>query len=57
MVGTAEKPGIMPKCMADLFSKVDSQSYSKEIVVKVSYLEIYNENIKDLLISEGKPGG
>jgi hypothetical protein len=25
----------------------------KEVVIKVSYLEIYNENLKDLLISEG----
>lgn len=32
----------MPKCMSELFAKVDSQSYTKDVVIKVSYLEIYN---------------
>ena len=51
MVGTPDKPGIMPKCMADLFAKAENERLTKEISIKVSYLEIYNENLKDLLIS------
>ena len=39
--------------MNELFRKIESDRF-KEFIVKVSYLEIYNENIKDLLTIEDK---
>ena len=53
MVGSGESPGIMPLCMIDLLSRIQQEKRDKDLLVKVSYIEIYNENIKDLLISEG----
>ena len=48
MVGTPDNPGCMAKALNELFEQMDS---TKEVVFKVtmSYLEIYNENIRDLL--------
>ena len=53
MVGAPEKTGIMPLAMLDLLSRYQEVKKYKSIIFKVSYLEIYNENLKDLLISEG----
>ena len=51
MMGTEATPGIMALTLADLFSKIsienDSNQGTYEVVL--SYLEIYNENIRDLL--------
>ena len=48
MVGTQDKPGCMVRAMNDLFKAMDAE---REHVFKatLSYLEIYNENIRDLL--------
>lgn len=48
MLGTVENPGISFLTMQELFSKID---LSTECTYKVtlSYIEIYNENIRDLL--------
>ncbi|XP_073996213.1 kinesin-like protein KIF19 isoform X2 [Rhodnius prolixus] len=47
MVGTTSEPGIMVRALNDLFTSIsDQQSQYK---VKLSYLELYNENIRDLL--------
>ncbi|KAI9348316.1 P-loop containing nucleoside triphosphate hydrolase protein [Zopfochytrium polystomum] len=48
MQGSPSEPGIITMAMQDIFEKI-SQS-AKCYVVKASYLEIYNENIKDLLL-------
>lgn len=53
MVGTPDNPGIMSKTMNQLFTLIGKNSNNKYIV-RVSYLEIYNENIKDLLFSEDR---
>lgn len=45
MLGTPECPGIIPLAMHDIFSQMASKDY----VIRVSYLEIYQEQIKDLL--------
>lgn len=42
MVGTPDKPGIMPRCMTDLFAKAEAERLTKEVSIKISYLEIYN---------------
>jgi kinesin family protein 18/19 len=54
MVGAPDSPGLMFLTINDLFTKIENFKYAKDFVVKVSYLEIYNENIKDLLTVEDK---
>ena len=48
MLGTNDNPGIMPRVVNELLSIVSNDSESA-YQVKLSYLEVYNENIKDLL--------
>ncbi|GFY65020.1 kinesin-like protein KIF19 [Trichonephila inaurata madagascariensis] len=47
MVGIDDDPGIMVRALKDLFKEVDMKN--KMYDVSMSYLEIYNENIRDLL--------
>jgi len=54
MIGPPEKPGIMFSAMNDLFKKIEDNKILKNYYLKASYLEIYNENIKDLLSMEDK---
>lgn len=49
MLGTIEKPGIMALTFNELFSRMSSSS-EFDYALSFSYLEIYNENIRDLLI-------
>ncbi|QID83276.1 Kinesin- motor protein [Saccharomyces pastorianus] len=42
-----EHAGIIPRVLVDLFKELSS--LNKEYSVKVSFLELYNENLKDLL--------
>lgn len=52
MLGTDANPGIMALTLADLFNKIErgaSENPQEKIQVSLSYLEIYNENIRDLL--------
>ena len=55
MVGEPDKPGVMLNTFLNLFSKVELLSRDREYKVNLSYLEIYNENIRDLL-NPGKEG-
>lgn len=48
MLGNSEKPGLCNLSLEEIFEKID-QKVDTENVVKVSYVEIYNENIRDLL--------
>lgn len=47
MKGTIEYPGIVPLALADIFDTIKGQEISAKI--HVSYLEIYNERVFDLL--------
>jgi len=51
MIGSHEEPGIMVLTLRDLFRHRDRQKARarREIKVTVSFLEVYNENIRDLL--------
>ena len=49
MLGTDEEEGIMVLTLKELFDKISSHSADREYKVKFWYLEIYNENIRDLL--------
>jgi hypothetical protein len=49
MLGTEDNPGIMPLTLQELFNKIDEFSSERDYKVKLWYIEIYNENIRDLL--------
>jgi centromeric protein E len=46
--GCEEEPGIIPRAMRDVFGFI-RQTPTREYLLRCSYLEIYNENIHDLL--------
>ncbi|XP_062204550.1 kinesin-like protein KIN-8A [Phragmites australis] len=54
MLGTMENPGVMVLAIKDLFSKVKQRSHDGNHSIQLSYLEIYNETVRDLL-SPGRP--
>ena len=60
MQGTATNPGVIPLAITDIFSYIRETPH-REFLLRVSYLEIYNEKINDLLAGSvagmGGPGG
>ncbi|KAJ8021167.1 Kinesin-like protein KIF13A [Holothuria leucospilota] len=57
MMGTELDKGIIPKLCDALFERIDKVQGEDESVsfkVEVSYMEIYNERVKDLLYPKGK---
>ncbi|EPS42691.1 hypothetical protein H072_3298 [Dactylellina haptotyla CBS 200.50] len=48
MQGTSENPGVIPLAVTDIFSFIRETPH-REFLLRVSYLEIYNEKIHDLL--------
>ena len=48
MAGTQEQPGLMPRAINDLF-KISKNDDEKNWKFSMTYVEIYNERIKDLL--------
>ncbi|KAL9106739.1 MAG: hypothetical protein Q9227_008309 [Pyrenula ochraceoflavens] len=48
MQGTATSPGVIPLAITDIFSFI-RETPNREFLLRVSYLEIYNEKIHDLL--------
>lgn len=53
MTGTIDHPGIMVLILKDLFQAIQTQT-EKTISLKMSYVEIYNEIIRDLLLPNAK---
>ncbi|KAI4474276.1 hypothetical protein M0804_014936 [Polistes exclamans] len=49
MLGSANDPGLTYHTVTELFSQIENQSRHNEFNLGVSYLEIYNENVQDLL--------
>lgn len=49
MMGYEEQPGIIPQAVEDVFDYIRDLSEDREFLLRVSYLEIYNEKIRDLL--------
>ena len=47
--------GIIPNCFAHIFGVIDAEETDKKFLVRCSYLEIYNEEVYDLL-TEHKRG-
>lgn len=50
MLGNPENPGIIPCALRDIFSKIHSIKQPK-FNIFCSYIEIYNENVYDLLLT------
>ncbi|XP_066547507.1 kinesin-like protein KIF18A, partial [Amia ocellicauda] len=53
MLGTENEPGVMYLTMKELYSRIDQLRDEKEFDIAVSYLEVYNEQIRDLLSKSG----
>ncbi|KAG2194188.1 hypothetical protein INT47_007920 [Mucor saturninus] len=54
MMGTEAEPGVIPRAIHQVFSFIEEDTAGREYMLRVSYMEIYNEKIKDLLNSENK---
>jgi kinesin family protein 18/19 len=48
MVGINDQPGIMVRTVSDLFNEIKSLE-NKDYRIKINYIEIYNETLRDLL--------
>ncbi|XP_006897820.1 PREDICTED: kinesin-like protein KIF28P [Elephantulus edwardii] len=57
MIGFGANKGIIPNVCEELFQAIENQGKSQEYQVTFSMLEIYNEQVRDLLSSTKKPGG
>nr|XP_015194131.1 PREDICTED: kinesin-like protein KIF18A [Lepisosteus oculatus] len=53
MLGSAEDPGVMYHTMKELYSRIEQVQDEKVFDIAVSYLEVYNEQIRDLLTNSG----
>ena len=50
MLGEEKNPGIMFNTMKEVFKHMKQHQVDREYTIRVSFLEIYNENIKDLIM-------
>ena len=53
MMGTPDKPGLIPRTCEDLFERIDAAQNENDNIaynVRVSYFEVYNEHVRDLLV-------
>lgn len=49
ITGNSQHPGVLFLAMRDLFGRIDHMKDVKDITLTLTYLEIYNETIRDLL--------
>ncbi|XP_059508138.1 kinesin-like protein KIF18A isoform X2 [Stegostoma tigrinum] len=49
MLGSAGQPGVMYRTMKELYNRIEQVKDEKCCDVAVSYLEVYNEEVRDLL--------
>ncbi|KAL2023926.1 hypothetical protein VTK56DRAFT_703 [Thermocarpiscus australiensis] len=53
MMGTPDQPGLIPRTCEDLFERIaaaQDESPNISYNVRVSYFEVYNEHVRDLLV-------
>lgn len=50
MEGTGSDIGIIPRSFKKIFELIKLKSKSTNYIIRVTYLEIYNEKIRDLLV-------
>ncbi|XP_039882963.1 centromere-associated protein E isoform X6 [Simochromis diagramma] len=53
MMGTSRTPGVIPQAVEDVFQSIKNFP-KKEFLLRVSYMEIYNETVTDLLVDSWK---
>ncbi|XP_056419792.1 kinesin-like protein KIF13B isoform X1 [Hyla sarda] len=54
MMGTADQPGLIPRLCSTLFERTQkAENEELSFKVEVSYMEIYNEKVRDLLDPKG----
>ncbi|KAK0536911.1 Kinesin-like protein kip2 [Tilletia horrida] len=54
MSGTESEPGVIPRAISEVF-RIIAEDNAREFLVRVSYLELYNEQLKDLLANRPTP--
>eukprot|EP00127_Corallochytrium_limacisporum_P004776 Clim_evm2s175 gene=Clim_evmTU2s175 len=54
MLGYNDDPGVMVQTMKALFERIEDEKENWVVDVKLTYLEVYNETLRDLL-NPGKP--
>ena len=52
--GNQANPGVIPQAVAEIFTYIQSHP-EKTYLLRASYLEIYNETLKDLLAPDAGP--
>ncbi|KAG8533664.1 uncharacterized protein KY384_001405 [Bacidia gigantensis] len=57
ITGTVQAPGVIFLTMQELFERIGERSDEKVTEISLSYLEIYNETIRDLLVPGGSKQG
>ena len=57
ITGTIQQPGIIFLTMQELFERMGEKADEKVSEISLSYLEIYNETIRDLLVPSDVKGG
>ncbi|KAL4802114.1 P-loop containing nucleoside triphosphate hydrolase protein [Aspergillus unguis] len=56
MMGNAEQPGLIPRTCEDLFQRIEAaEAPDVSYNVRVSYFEVYNEHVRDLLVPRTDP--
>ncbi|KAF1815593.1 kinesin-domain-containing protein [Eremomyces bilateralis CBS 781.70] len=56
MMGTPEQPGLIPRTCRELFGRIERDpSPNTTYNVHVSYFEVYNEHVRDLLVPRTNP--
>ncbi|XP_037305985.2 kinesin-like protein KIF13B isoform X4 [Pungitius pungitius] len=54
MMGSVDQPGLIPRLCSALFERTQKEQREEEsFTVEVSYMEIYNEKVRDLLDPKG----
>ena len=57
ITGTVQAPGVIFLTMQELFERIAEREDEKVTEISLSYLEIYNETIRDLLVPGGSKQG
>ncbi|KAI9683850.1 MAG: Kinesin [Trizodia sp. TS-e1964] len=56
MMGTPDHPGLIPRTCEDLFERIEANELpGTTYAVRVSYFEVYNEHVRDLLVPRQDP--
>lgn len=55
MLGGPGEPGLIPRVCAGLFEAIEASAGTDDVRVEASFMEIYNEGVRDLLLPTGRP--